>query len=343
MKNKVIFVVVILVVIFGAILLTRKSNAPQSLSAVNNKVTTKIGYIPILDHLLVGAAKERDGQTFNYLDLQPTKFSDYATMSEALRSGALDGATLLAPLAFQIRLTGTPVKIVSLAHRDGSGLVVHVREGINTAQDLRGKTIAIPHRFSTNNFLLHFYLSDAGLEYGKDYKTVELPPTQMFAALSGGSIDGYITAEPFLTQAEFSGVGKILVLTSHIWKNHPDCVLILREDYIKNHPEATQEFITSFTKSGIFVEENRAEAAKIANRFLGQTEEIMKHALLDPERVTYYNLTPDVSELNRVQDYMAEKMGLYPTKVNMNEMLDTSFSKHTYEIIGSTSTPTTAK
>jgi len=312
---------------------THVKDGNNQTTAHGEKVVTKIGYLPILDHFLVGVARERDSSKFTAIDLQPTKFTDYATMSEAVRSGELQGAVLLAPLAFKLRITGAPVKIVSLAHRDGSGLVVHVRKGINTVQDLRGKTIAIPHKFSTNNFLLHFYLGEAGLVYGTDYKISEIPPPQMFAALSNGSVDAFITAEPFLSQAELSGVGKVLFLTSQIWKNHPDCLIILREDYMTQHPEATQEFITSITESGIFVEENRVEAAKIAHHFFGQTEEIMNHALSDPDRVTYYNLTPVVSELNRIQDYMADKMGLFPQKVNMEELVDTTFSKHAYETI----------
>ena len=335
MNKKLYAIGGVIICLIAVVFFVRFYGSPSK--SLDVKITTKIGYLPILDHFLVGVSKERDNAKFKNLDLQPTKFSDYATMSEALRSGDLDGAILLAPLAFQIRLTGAPMKIVSLAHRDGSALVVRVREGIDTVQDLRGKTIAIPHRFSTNNFLLHLFTAEAGLEYGKDYKTIEIPPPQMFAALSGGQIDGYITAEPFISQAEFSGVGKVLVLTSQIWKNHPDCLILMREDFLKKHPEAAQEFITSITRSGIWVEENREEAAKLASTFFGQKEEITKHALLEKERVTYYKLTPVLSELNRVQDYMAEKMGLFPKKVDMDELVDTSFSKHAYEIISKTS------
>jgi NitT/TauT family transport system substrate-binding protein len=326
-----------------ALIVVGCGNEDKQAKNSNEKAVTKIGYLPILDHFLLGVVKERDSAKFTSLDLQPTKFTDYATMSEALRSGDLQGAILLAPLAFKLRKTGAPVKIVSLAHRDGSGVVVRVREGINTVQDLRGKTIAIPHKFSTNNFLLHLYLSEAGLVYEKDYKIAEIPPPQMLAALSNGSVDAFMTAEPFLSQAELSGVGTVLFLTSKIWKNHPDCLIIMREDYLTQHPDAAQEFITSITEAGIFVEENRGEAAKIANHFFGQTKEIMNHALSDKERVTYYNLTPVLSELNRVQDYMSEKMGLFPQKVKMEELVDTSFSIHAYGAIEKKSQPESSK
>jgi NitT/TauT family transport system substrate-binding protein len=331
MKRKYLNFLLVAGVVLAGFLIYQLSKREKH--ELNEKVTAKIGYIPILDHFLLGVSKERDNASFSYLNLQPQKFTDYPTMSEAVRSGSLDGAILLAPLAFKLKQT-VGVKIVSLAHRDGSALVVRVREGINSVQDLRGKTIAIPHKFSTNNFLLHLFTSQAGLVAEKDFKTIEIPPPQMFASLSTKSIDAFITAEPFISQAELSGVGNTLVLTSQIWKNHPDCLIILREDFMKKHPDACLEFITSITRSGIFVEENREEAVKIANRFLGgHTEEIMRHALSDKERVTYYRLTPEISELNRVQDYMAKEMGLFPQKTNLEKLVDTSLSIKAYEAL----------
>ncbi len=111
----------------------------------NAKISTRIGYLPITDHLILGIAKEQ--ANFKSVALDTVKFSDWASVSEALRSGSLDGAFLLAPLAFQTKLKDTPIKLVLLGHRDGSALIVSVKNGINTVQDLRGKTIAIPQRF----------------------------------------------------------------------------------------------------------------------------------------------------------------------------------------------------
>ena len=68
--------------------------------------------------------------------METIKFSDWASISEALRSGSLDGAFLLAPLAFQAKLKGAPIKLVLLGHRDGSALIVTVKKGINTVQAL---------------------------------------------------------------------------------------------------------------------------------------------------------------------------------------------------------------
>lgn len=307
-------------------------------AAPNSKPPVKIGFLPITDHLLLGISKIRDGNNFKHLTLEPVKFSDWSTLSEAVRSGDLDGAMLLAPLAFQVKLTGAPIKLVLYAHRDGSALIVKVKENIKSVQDLRRKTIAIPHRFSTHNMLLHLYTARAGLVYGKDFKTIEMAPPDMVAALARGDIDGYIVAEPFGARAELQGTGRVLVLSGQIWKHHPDCVLVLREEFLKRNPDGAEELIQSLIQSGIFVEQNRMLAAHLGAEFLGQPEDAMVKALTEPkDRVTFYDLLPQKKELAKLQDYMADKMGLFPVKVNMDDLVDAGYAEKAYAQLGSQS------
>lgn len=325
-------VVLIAIVILGIVVIqSPKSNeSPQQAS----KMAAKIGFMPITDHLVLGISQERDNANFKNIDLQTVKFSDWATLSESVRSGSIDGAILLAPLAYQVKLKGADVKVVLFAHRDGSALIVKVKEGIDTVQDLRGKTIAIPSRFSTHNMLLHKYTSDAGLVYGTDFKTVEMAPSEMVAALTTGSIDGYIVAEPFGARAEISGVGKVLVLSGEIWKHHPDCILVMNKAYLERNSAGVQELIISLINSGVYAEEYRDEVAQIGNRFLGQPLDAMMKALNEPkDRVTFYGLMPNIDELNELQDYMADKMGLFPEKVDIKELVDTSYAQKAYKQI----------
>ncbi len=186
--------------------------------------------------------------------------------------------------------------------------------------------------------LLHLYTSQAGLKYGEDFKTLEMAPPEMPAALAQGNIDGYIVAEPFGAKGELLGAGKVLVLSSQIWEHHPDCVLVVREDYLNAHPEAMDELAVSLIKAGIFAEEHREEAAEIGNRFLGQPRDALLKALTEPkDRVTFYDLYPKKEEFTRLQDYMADPMDLFPVKVNMDELVDTQFAERAYHVLGSDS------
>ena len=292
--------------------------------------TTKIGYIPIADHMLVGFSEALDNETFKHGKVESIRFRNYPTITEALTSGDIDGAFLLAPLAMQLKVQDAPVKIVLLGHRDGSGLVVDKSAGYERIADLEGHTVAIPHRFSTNNFLMHMYAAEQGLSDPDSIDRVEAGPPEMFSALQAKSIDGYITAEPFLSEAEASGVGEVLVFTSEIWNGHPDCVLVLREEFIRQNPEAVQELITSLVRQAISIESDRSAAVPIASKFLGKDEGIMRSALEDRRRVTFNNLVPLIPELQRMQDYMADRMGLFPTKADLNDLVDDRFAKEAY-------------
>ncbi len=313
----------------------RTTPDPETPPSANvERVQAKIGYIPIADHMLLGFSDIREGDTLKTVDIEPVRLPNYPTMTEALRSGSIDGAFILAPLAFQVRLSGSPVKLVLLGHRDGSGLVVSKAQGIKDVSALATKTVAIPHRFSTNNFLLHMYTNDGGLTGDREVKTIETAPPEMFSALGVRSIDAYITAEPFLSEAEAAGIGEVLVFTSQIWEQHPDCVLVLREDFIAANPEAVQELVSSLVRSAEFVEADRAGAVPIASEFLGKSTDIMANALTDRRRVTFNRLVPVISELDRMQDYMADNMGLFPEKVVMSEMVDASYAEIAYKAIG---------
>lgn len=288
----------------------------------------KIAHLPITDHLILGVAKERSGANFKNLTLETIKFSDYASLIESLRSESLTGAIMLAPLAFQLKAKGADLNLVLLGHRDGSALVVRVKEEIKSVNDLKGKLIAIPSRFSTNNMLLHMYVTQAGLDYAKDIRVIEMPPPEMPSALAQGTIDGFITAEPLVSKSELSGTGRVLIFSGQIWKHHPDCVLVLNSKWLKKYPAAAQELIEAMMAAGNFIESNRVEGAKAAARFFGFSEDIMMHALNDPlvERVTFRNLVPVIEELDKLQSYLANEMKLIKDPIDMEKFVDKTFA-----------------
>jgi NitT/TauT family transport system substrate-binding protein len=299
-----------------------------------DKINLKVGYIPITDHLLLGVAESRNKNGFSNFSLETVKFPDMGTLSEGLRSGSLDGGFLLAPLAFQAGLKGARIKILALGHRNGSAFLVRVKSEINSIEDLKNKTIAIPHRFSTHNMLLHMYTSSNGLVPGKDFKVIELIPTEMPASMANGSIDGYIVAEPFAARGELLGIGKIFVLSKDIWKDHPDCLFVMRDEVISKYPQAAEELVRQLVISGIYTEKHRDEAAIVGAKFLGQPLEALKLSLSNPkDRVTFLNLRPEISELNKTVDYMSDKMGLFPQKPDIQSISDLSIINKVYEEI----------
>lgn len=288
------------------------------------KVTLKIGYLPITDHLLMIAAER---EQFKALSIQPVKFSSWPEISEALKAGAIDGAFLLAPIGLTLRQRGVPVKVVLLGHRNGSVITVRNSGEINRIEDLKGKTIAIPSPFSTHNILLRKALTDKRIDPARDLKIIDMAPPEMVNALATGRIHGYIVAEPFGAQAEAQKVGKILTLSKDIWHDHICCVLNLREQVVKSNPEAVQEMVSGMQRTAAFIEANPVQAAKGSVKIIGQKAEIVERVLTSPrDRLSFLNLVPARADFAATQDYML-KFGIAKQKVDLTGYLDDRFAR----------------
>jgi NitT/TauT family transport system substrate-binding protein len=286
------------------------------------KPTLKIGYLPITDHLTIIA---HDQIEFKRFDLEPVKFSSWAEQSEALKAGAIHGAFTLTPIGITLRQKGVPLKTVVAGHRNGSVITVKNGPAISKIDDLKGKTIAIPSRFSTHNILLRKILTEKGIDPDKDVRLIDMAPPEMVNALSTGRIDAFIVAEPFGAQAQNQNQGKVLIFSKDIWKNHICCLLNLREDVIAQSPDAVEELVAGIVKTGHYIEKNPVEAARISKKYLGQKPEVIEFVLTSPKgRVTYNNLAITKKDLQDTQNYMVA-FGITKEKIDLNTYLDSRF------------------
>src|SRR5262245_293773 len=109
---------------------------------------------------------------------EPVRFSEFGSIQHALLSNKLQATFILAPLAMSLKERGAPIRIVYLGHRDGTAMMVHRESDIEKIRDLKGKTIAIPSRYSNQYLILFKALDERGMSID-DIKTVEMPPPTM--------------------------------------------------------------------------------------------------------------------------------------------------------------------
>jgi NitT/TauT family transport system substrate-binding protein len=288
------------------------------------KTTLRIGYLPITDHLTV-IAKAREGLT--NVDFQPVKFGSWPELAEALKAGAVDGAFALAPMGIALRQKGVPIKAVLLGHRNGSVVTVRADSDIHKPADLKGRTIAIPSRFSTHNILLRRLLASAALDANKDVKIVELAPPEMVNALATKRIDAFIVAEPFGAQAELQKVGRVLVLSKDIWPDHICCVLNLRQEAIDRDPAAVQDLLAALVRTGRFISGDAHAGAQASKSFLGQKPEVIEHVLTSPKgRVTFDRLTPELKDFQATQESLVE-YGIQKDRIDLDAYVDDHFAR----------------
>src|SRR5512139_1857253 len=154
----------------------------------------------------------------------------------AFASKSLDVGYLgMAPSVTGVANRAASVKAAALANAEGSAIVVKADSPARSLKDLAGKTIAIPGFASVQDFLLRRALDAAGLAPGA-VTIIVIKPPEMLPALETGQIDAFIAWEPHPTKAVTKGLGRVLLSSSQIWKDHPCCVVAFEGDVTKGRP-----------------------------------------------------------------------------------------------------------
>jgi NitT/TauT family transport system substrate-binding protein len=283
----------------------------------------EVGFLPVTCHLTCPvtdfATKRSTSNQF-----VATRFTDFPTVVEAMKSGRLDATFMIAPLAMKLREQGVGVKIVYLGHRDGSTIIVAKDSPAKTLADLRGKTFAIPSRFSNQYLVLRRLMKDQGVDE-KDISFVEIAPPDMPVALASHAIDAYFVGEPFAAKAELSGSGRVLHHAKDIWPHFISCVLVVSDRLIARSPDQVRDLVQGIAASGEWAEGHRLEAATMVAPYFRQDEAVLRYVLTQPpDRVSYRMLTPTDAELEAIRD-MAVEIGLLKRRIAVSEFLDRSF------------------
>lgn len=292
------------------------------------------------------------------------RFTNFAAITEAFQASELQAAFILAPLAMTMKRRGVPIKIVYLGHRDGTTLVVRTDDAARSFADLRGRRIAIPHRYSNQRILIQ-RLMDRYSMSEEDIELIEFPPPEMPAGLKTKQFDAYVVGEPFAAVAELDGIGRPLHFTRDIWPDFISCVLAVREDLIEERPELVQELVNGIAASGQWLEQSgeeltegvviqgqgpedpskavlpadwprthRMQAAVIAARaeHFNQRPELLRYVLSNPpDRVRYVDLEPARADFEEIQRY-AERLGFFKPSspddpFGFEDYVDVRFSK----------------
>jgi NitT/TauT family transport system substrate-binding protein len=232
-------------------------------------------------------------------------------------------------MAIALKAQGVPIKVVYLGHRYGSAVVVRKSGPIKTFADMRGRTVAIPSRFSDERLLIFRAMKVWGMKRG-DIKMVEMAPPDVASALATGAIDAFSMGEPFPSQAEIAGYGRVLFQAREYWPDYMSCILVVQQDLIDKRPDVVQVLVDGIARSGLWLDKSkphREDAADFVGRFYyNQKPALLRWALTKPlDRVRYTPLAPFKADFDLVRDLMMET-GVLDKKIDFDEYTDTRFS-----------------
>ncbi len=146
---------------------------------------------------------------------------------------------------------------------------------------------------STHNYELRYWLAAGGLhpgyyspenitgQIGADVLLSVTPPPQMPATLEAGTIHGYCVGEPWNQQAVFMGIGVPVITDYEIWKNNPEKVFGMTEEFVEANPNTTKAVVRALIRAAMWLDENdnanRLEAVDILSRpeYVGADAEVI--------------------------------------------------------------------
>ncbi|MDV7341094.1 CmpA/NrtA family ABC transporter substrate-binding protein [Terasakiella sp. A23] len=150
---------------------------------------------------------------------------------------------------------------------------------------------------STHNYELRYWLAAGGIHPGYYSKTdisgqiqgdallSVTPPPQMPATLEAGTIYGYCVGEPWNQQAVFKGIGVPVITDYEIWKNNPEKVFGVSNDWAEKNPNTHKAVVKALIRAAKWLDENnnanREEAVKILakSEYVGADAEVIANSM----------------------------------------------------------------
>jgi NitT/TauT family transport system substrate-binding protein len=162
---------------------------------------------------------------------------------EALFAGALDAAYIGPSPTINAygQSDGDAIRIVAGAASGGAQLVV--RESIDSAQDLKGSTLASPQLGNTQDVALRTWLTDQGLDNsvdgGGDVTVAPTANSDVLNLFTSGDLDGAWVPEPYASRLVLEGGGHVLVNEKDLWPDGEFVTthLIVRTEFLEQYPD----------------------------------------------------------------------------------------------------------
>ncbi|WP_373497978.1 ABC transporter substrate-binding protein [Desulfococcus sp.] len=264
--------------------------------------TIAMGYMPVIANLaaplLDYATREGSGVRF-----KAVKFASFAEMAAALRNNEIQAAFIIAPLAIVLKQQGVDVRVVYIGNRHESTLVARRGLKVGSIEELAGRTVAVPIRYSGHYLLLQKALAERGLS--GEVRLVEMNPPDMASALASGGLDAYFVGEPFAAQTLKSGEAVRVHYVEEMWPGFICNLMIVRKPLIDEAPDLVRRMVTGAVRSGLWAKHHIREAAAIASHYWRQPTDLVEYALGTPEgRIRFEDALPRLEEIQEIADLM---------------------------------------
>ena len=222
------------------------------------------------------------------LNVQLNKTAGWALIRDKMLNKEHDASHFLSPMPIAISMglgsVAQSMRVATIQNINGQAITLATKHKDNRdPKNWKGFKFAIPFEYSMHNFLLRYYLAEAGLNPDTDVQLRVVPPPEMVANLRAGNIDGFLGPDPFNQRAVYDEVGFIHLLSKDIWDGHPCCAFGTSEAFIQQNPNTFAALYRAVLTAAEMARypKNRELIAKVIApaAYLNQPETVLQQVL----------------------------------------------------------------
>ncbi len=276
------------------------------------KRSLTLGFVPLTDCAPLVIAREKGLFKKYGLDVELSRESSWANIQDKVSIGMLDGAQMLAamPLAASLdSLRSQPMvtslsldlngNAVTLSNELYGRMMATGRDDLDTASgsaralkevieldkaaDRPKLSFAVVFSQSSHNYLLRYWMADAGIDPDHDVRLIVVPPPQMGHYLRAGMIAGCCVGEPWNTLAVSEGLGRIVLTSYDIWNNHPEKVFAVTRNWAQSNPNTHNAVLMALLEACAWLDEpnHRQESCELLSqgRYVNVPVDVLEQSL----------------------------------------------------------------
>lgn len=157
-------------------------------------------------------------------------------------------------------------------------IAVFVRNGVEIREpkDFVGKKIGAPGLGAFLHVLFRKWLIEKGVD-PKGVNFVEVTFPTMNDVLKAGSVDGVLTAEPFIARMTAAGTGTVAVrYAADLARSEPIIFYAASRDWAEKNPDVLKRFREAIAEGAALVNSDRDKAAASISKFTRQPLELIR-------------------------------------------------------------------
>jgi len=292
-------------------------------SCQNKEQVVKIGYLPILmsSQLYVGIVEgyfKEEG-----IKVEISEIYNGPDMVTAIRGKSIDIGLAVTPPLILARANGVKIQSIGGATFDGASVREHrlflpIDSEIKTAQDLRGKKIAVVAEGTSDYFSLLYYLQANGITK-EEVEIITVPHPEMIFAITSKAVDAAAGAEPFIT------IGAVEGKTKTFDYYYPDHILevgtfMAHEDFINANPELIAKITRVIDRATKFIHNEKEFRKLLPTLDQHGIKFKMSKEVADSVRIMGFRNRLDPVNLEAVMNLMIEN-NVLKERINVEDLI----------------------